>query len=102
MQEVEEGRTRGRGLLRGLRGSMSLVELRGDTCSSFSGSLLRSDSLLLAGSDLSVVGLLVESDEEEEVRGEESATENGSTFSSCARSGSRPGREVSGSEVGVG
>lgn len=96
------GETTGRELFEIGGGWASLVQLRGDSFRSFRSGGGDGSCLLLSSSDLSVVGLLVESDEEEEVRGKEGATENSGTFSSSARSGSGPGREVGGSEVGVG
>jgi len=78
-----------------------LIEFRRRTDDGLGG-LLSGDRLLLSSGDLSVVGLLVESDEKEEVGSEESATEDGGTFSSSARSRSRPGREVGRGEVSVG
>lgn len=65
------------------------------------GGLRSGGGLLLAGSDLGVVRLLVERNEEEEVRSKEGATEDRSSFRSGARSGSRPRREISRGKVGV-
>lgn len=79
-------------------GLKELVGLGGDRLDG----LARGNRLLLSSGDLSVVGLLVERDEEEEVRREESATEDGGTLGTSARSRRRPPGEVGRGEVCVG